>query len=94
MKNSEILKYGLVVFGIILCIIGVTSSYRPDMQGFLVLGVIFIAVGSYSKIKSVISDYSSSKAQNDLLKLKNLLDQGMITQEEFDKKAKELKERL
>lgn len=93
MKNPEIIKYGLIVIGIVLFVAGLAGKSR-DMPMFLSLGIVFIAIGAFTSVKSVISDNISSKAQSDLLKLKALLDQGAITQEEYDSKSSELKEKI
>lgn len=63
-------------------------------MGGLIFGLLFIGGAFFTKIKNTASDYSSSKAQDELLKLKSLLDQGILTQEEFNKKAQKLKERI
>ena len=66
----------------------------------------FALIGNYAEIGNVLAkminerqentakteskSYTGSSNMDDLLKLKNLLDQGIITQEEFDAKKKQL----
>lgn len=87
MKYVKYILWGLGAF----LIVAGAGDGKPAP---IILGLILVGAGSFAKIKSTVSDYSSSKAQDDLLKLKSLLDQGIITQEEYNKKSTKLKEKL
>jgi hypothetical protein len=86
----QYLRYILWAAGAFCIFIGVDDG-QPNG---IINGIILVLAGSFTKIKSILSDYSSSKAQDELLKLKALLDQDIITQEEYNKKSNRLKEKL
>jgi hypothetical protein len=86
----QYLRYILWAAGAFCIFIGVADG-QPNG---IIIGIILVLAGSFTKIKSILSDYSSSKAQDELLKLKALLDQDIITQEEYNKKSNRLKEKL
>jgi hypothetical protein len=86
----QYLNYALWAIGAFFLSVGAGTGQSETF----VLGIVFIVAGSLRKIMSAISNYTSSKAQDDLLKLKSLLDQGILTQEEYNKTAQKLKEKL
>ncbi len=47
-----------------------------------------------SFLGNVSKDFSQKKAREELLEYKKLLDEGVLTQEEFDAKATELKKKI
>ena len=95
----QILKYILWAISAFYIILGGIIAGEP--MGWII-GLIFLSVSFFiktndvisNKIEETISDYRSSKAQDDLLKLKKLLNEGILTQEEYDKKAIKIKEKL
>lgn len=44
-----------------------------------------------SKIRNIIDDQSKRKVEDDMLRVKKLLDSGILTQEEYEQKIKVLK---
>lgn len=84
------MKYILWAVGAFIIIAGTANGEAAA----ILVGIIFIVIGSFSTIKNSASDFSSSKAQDDLLKLKSLLDQGIVTKEEYNKRSEKLKKRL
>jgi uncharacterized membrane protein len=86
----KFLKYGLIVIGFIFIISGVGEGKPPT----IIIGIVLLVGGSFTKIKSSVDEFSSSRATDALLKLKSLLDQGIISQDEYDNKSKKLKEKL
>ena len=85
-----ILKYilwGLGAFAILV-------AGDKGNAGLMILGIILLIAPFFTKIKNTIDDFSSSKSQDELLKLKSLLDQGILTQEEYNQKSKKLKEKI
>lgn len=96
----QVLKYILWAVAAFCIIAGGINEGDPIgwILGLIFLGVSFFIktnnVSVATKIEETVSDYRSSKAQDDLLKLKKLLDEGILTQEEYDKKAIKIKEKL
>lgn len=45
-------------------------------------------------IEKMIEERERNKAQDELLKYKRLLDEGILSKEEFDKKSEELKKKI
>lgn len=63
------------------------------VYGFLSVGLILFKQG-IPLLNKAASERETTKAHNDLLKYKKLLDEGILTQDEFDKKAQELKSKI
>jgi len=79
--------FGLFVFGtgvVIACVFFLKSIYHLLMIWNVLPTII-------EKTKSIIQDRKKKKSREELLNLKKLYDAEIITKEEFDKKAKELK---
>ena len=88
----QYIKYFLWLLAGFFILVGVGGG--SSKRVFIFFGLIVIVASFYTKIKVAFEDYSSSKAQDDLLKLKSLLDQGVLTEDEYNKKAKKLKEKI
>lgn len=58
------------------------------------VGLFHIYKKSTPHVTQVLNDRDKAKAHDELLRLKNLLDQDIITKEEFDAKAHDLKVRI
>lgn len=56
--------------------------------------IIFIYKYGTPLVKKAVSDKEKNNAQEDLLKYKKLFDEGILTQDEFSKKSKELKNKI
>lgn len=81
-----------IVFCVICLKIGANKGYNPALCGVLgfflgVIGLIVVAVLPNKKIDQAIMQ---STEADSLMKYKELLDQGIITQEEFDRKKNEI----
>ena len=90
MKYLNYILWGIGAYGIY----GIAWGIEHNRLSDIAIGLFLVFIAIAPKIKSTISDFTSSRAQDDLLKLKSLLDQNVITQKEFDKKATKLKERI
>lgn len=90
----QYLKYILWLAGAFFLVVGAGAINGNINVAPIVFGILLIIAGSFIKIKDLIVDFTSSKAQDDLLKLKSLYDQGILTKEEYEKKAEKLKERI
>jgi len=66
----------------LLLLLGVNLSTLKDFQ-----------TGS-SLFNKIGNNYSQKKAREELLEYKKLFDEGVLTQEEFDTKANELKKKI
>jgi len=66
--------------------------------GYAGLSASLIVIPFYKWIRpqmtTTLNDRAQSRAYDDLLRLKNLLDQKIITSEEFEAKSRELKARI
>ncbi|QUM74778.1 SHOCT domain-containing protein [Moritella sp. 24] len=95
-----------IIIGVVIMIVG---SLIYNLVGIRQLGEFVIWAGIFYGILSVgiislkqcipffnkiILDRESAKAQDELLKYKKLLDEGILTQDEFDEKANNLKKKL
>ncbi len=60
----------------------------------LFLGIVVIGSTFIGKIKDLSESYSRGKTSDELLKLKELLDKNIITQDEYNLKSKTLKDKL
>ena len=82
---GNFLAYGGMVYAgvtTLLLLLGVNLSTLKDFQ-----------TGS-SLFNKIGNDYSQKKAREELLEYKKLFDEGVLTQEEFDTKANELKKKI
>ena len=65
------------------------TVYARDVAYIFVAGIeifLFIKFMRFNKVSKIVTEQSTPKANvDDLLKYKNLLDQGVITQDEYDK---------
>lgn len=61
--------------------------------GVLNIGFVLFKQGT-PLFNKVVSEREKIKAQDNLLKYKKLLDEGILTQDEFDKKSQELKRKI
>ena len=88
---------------------GALKEYRPDLHplgpilGVFGLGILAICLGILVIAASkgiarrgaaVLHDKGQSKAYEDLLRYKKLLDEKLISRDEFDSKSRELKAKL
>ena len=64
--------------------------------GYAVISVIIILLKGklLSFMKKTIKEREKNKAQDELLKYKKLLDEGILSQDEFAKKLEELKKKI
>ncbi len=60
----------------------------------LFLGIVVIGSTFIGKIRDLSESYSRGKTSDELLKLKELLDKNIITQDEYNLKSKTLKDKL
>ena len=58
------------------------------------VGLFFLIKGLIPSTEKVISTSNKNKAYDELIKLKTLLNEGIISQEEFDNRAQELKQSI
>ena len=85
---NNIVKFIVLAFAAFLILGGMADGKGvPVIIGFVILGFVF-----FSKIKKVSDNIVDSKKQNDMLKVRELYDQGILTDEEYDSKMKKLKE--
>ena len=82
---GNFLAYGGMVYGGATTILILLGVNLPSPVG---------AQSGPSVINRISSDRANKKAREDLLDYKRLLDEGIITQDEFDSKATELKKKI
>ena len=82
---GNFLAYGGMIYGGATTILILFGINLPSPVG---------AQSGSSVINRIIRDRANKKARKDLLDYKRLLDEGIITQDEFDSKASELKKKI
>lgn len=85
-----------LVFAIIFCAaslkVGSSKGYSPALCGVVgfFLGLIGLIIVAVLPNKNIDKAFAQSSGADSLLKYKQLLDQGVISQDEFDRKKKEI----
>jgi replication fork clamp-binding protein CrfC len=83
-KYRDLLEFFMNIIALIACVFFLKAIYKLLMIWNVLPTII-------EKTKSIIQDRKKKKSREELLNLKKLYDAEIITKEEFDKKAKELK---
>jgi len=89
MMNKFLKFAGFLIagFGLLVLIGGDSSGVVP--------GIIFISVGVATiYFRQLATAVSKKQARKELMELKTLLDNGILTSEEYDEKSKALKSKL
>lgn len=84
-RISLIINVSSIILGCLAFILIIRVIYKKSQ-----LGVNIVKEQLHSKY----SEHEIQKAQNELLKIKELFDKDILTQEEFDKKKYELKKKI
>ena len=85
---NNIVKFIVLAFAAFLILAGISDGEEVAIIiGFAIIGFVF-----FSKIKKISDNIVDSKNQNDMLKVRELYEKGILTEEEYDSKMKKLKE--
>jgi hypothetical protein len=90
---------GVIVF-LVFCEVSVVKVGMPGVDFWLLVGAVLIGAGAFMAQNNVCG-WSGKKApeetldpEKELKKLKDMLDEGLITEEEYQKKREEMVDRL
>lgn len=87
---NKYFKYALIAVGAFFIFAGFADGKSEP----LLVGIILCIVGLYSDIKNQLSGISKEKVRKEMLSFKELYDKEIITEEEYNFKIKNLKDKI